>query len=112
MSQAERALQAYLRTVQESQQPYGEEDPSIPNYIHHLLYNLEVGAEGATTGLVAAGIATFSGNIDANYSVDIIRDIKVNIKEVEVGRNNINLHIDFNIKQDPNTLASVQLDIE
>ena len=41
-----------------------------------------------------------------------VRDIKVNIKEVEVGRNNINLHIDFNIKQDPNTLASVQLDIE
>lgn len=30
MSQAARALQAYLRTVQESQQPYGEEDPSIP----------------------------------------------------------------------------------
>tara|TARA_B100000287_G_scaffold138374_1_gene130314 strand:+ start:2371 stop:3447 length:1077 start_codon:yes stop_codon:yes gene_type:complete len=30
------------------------------------------------TGLVAAGIATFSGNIDANASVDIFRDLKVN----------------------------------
>ena len=30
------------------------------------------------TGLVAAGIATFTGNIDANSSVDIFRDLKVN----------------------------------
>ena len=29
------------------------------------------------TGLVAAGIATFSGNIDANASVDIFRDLRV-----------------------------------
>tara|TARA_R100001594_G_scaffold150663_1_gene213265 strand:- start:395 stop:1495 length:1101 start_codon:yes stop_codon:yes gene_type:complete len=30
------------------------------------------------TGLVAAGIATFSGNIDANASVDIFRDLRIN----------------------------------
>ena len=30
------------------------------------------------TGLVAAGIATFSGNIDANASVDVFRDLRVN----------------------------------
>ena len=39
MSQAERALQAYLRTVQESQQPYGEEDPSIPSTLANTYNN-------------------------------------------------------------------------
>ena len=41
-----------------------------------------------------------------------IRNIKVNTKELkELDRNKISLDILFNIKQDPNTLQSVQVDI-
>ena len=40
-----------------------------------------------------------------------IRDIQVTFKELDVGGNTLGLHIIFNIKQDPNTLDSVQVEI-
>ena len=40
-----------------------------------------------------------------------VRDIEVSFKQVDSEKNNINLSIVFNIKQDPNTTDSIQLEI-
>ena len=40
-----------------------------------------------------------------------VRDIRVISKQLDVGGNTLGLYIVFNIKQDPNTLDSVQIDI-
>jgi len=40
-----------------------------------------------------------------------VRDIKVNLKNDDGDKNTLNLSIIFNIKQDPNTLESVQVEI-